>query len=122
MESLHLSFSRAVDAGIFTGIKIDYSLTISHLFYADDAVFIGEWSNANLTGMGMSNDTITAATLNLGYSVMKTPFKYLGVMVGGNSLTIKAWDGTIGKLKARLSNWKLKTLSIGGSSRYLNRS
>nr|GFA93609.1 RNA-directed DNA polymerase, eukaryota [Tanacetum cinerariifolium]GFB43058.1 RNA-directed DNA polymerase, eukaryota [Tanacetum cinerariifolium] len=35
-------------------------------------------------------------------------------MVGGNSSTIKAWDDTIGKLKARLSNWKLKTLSIGG--------
>nr|GEW75898.1 hypothetical protein [Tanacetum cinerariifolium] len=50
LESLHLPFSRAVDAGIFTGIKIDSSLTISHLFYADDAVFIGEWSNANLTG------------------------------------------------------------------------
>nr|GFC50582.1 RNA-directed DNA polymerase, eukaryota [Tanacetum cinerariifolium] len=45
MESLHLSFSRAVEAGIFTGIKIDSSLTLSHLFYADDAMFIGEWSN-----------------------------------------------------------------------------
>nr|GEW39438.1 RNA-directed DNA polymerase, eukaryota, reverse transcriptase zinc-binding domain protein [Tanacetum cinerariifolium] len=68
---------RAVDARIFTGIKIDSSLTISQLFYVDDAVFIR-------------------------------------VMVGGNSSTIKAWDDTIGKLKARLSNWKLKTLSIGG--------
>nr|GEU65043.1 RNA-directed DNA polymerase, eukaryota [Tanacetum cinerariifolium] len=48
MESLHLSFSRAVEAGIFTGIKIDSSLTLSHLFYADDAVFIGEWSNEHL--------------------------------------------------------------------------
>nr|GEX57073.1 RNA-directed DNA polymerase, eukaryota, reverse transcriptase zinc-binding domain protein [Tanacetum cinerariifolium] len=86
MESLHLSFYRAVNAGIFTCIKIDSSLTISHLFYADDVMFIGEWSNANLTG----------------------------VMVGGNSSTIKAWDDTIGKLKARLSNWKLKTLSIRG--------
>nr|GEX31980.1 GDSL esterase/lipase At5g45950 [Tanacetum cinerariifolium] len=37
MESLHLSFFRAVEAGIFTGIKIDSSLTLSHLFYADDA-------------------------------------------------------------------------------------
>nr|GEZ62419.1 RNA-directed DNA polymerase, eukaryota [Tanacetum cinerariifolium] len=45
MESLHLSFSRAVEARIFTGIKIDSSLTLSHLFYADDAVFIGEWSD-----------------------------------------------------------------------------
>nr|GFC61437.1 RNA-directed DNA polymerase, eukaryota, reverse transcriptase zinc-binding domain protein [Tanacetum cinerariifolium] len=41
MESLHLSFSRAIEAGIFTGIKIDSSFTLSHLFYADDAVFIG---------------------------------------------------------------------------------
>nr|GEZ60064.1 RNA-directed DNA polymerase, eukaryota [Tanacetum cinerariifolium] len=68
---------KAINVGIFTGIKIDSSLTISHLFYANDAVFIG-------------------------------------VMVGGNSSTIKAWDDTIGKLKARLSNWKLKTLLIGG--------
>nr|GFA58796.1 RNA-directed DNA polymerase, eukaryota [Tanacetum cinerariifolium] len=51
IESLHLSFSRAVDTGIFTGIKIDSSLMISHIFYVDDAVFIGEWSNANLTGI-----------------------------------------------------------------------
>nr|GFA64830.1 RNA-directed DNA polymerase, eukaryota [Tanacetum cinerariifolium] len=139
MESLHLSFSRAVDAGIFTGIKIDSSLTISYLFFAGDAVFIGEWSNTNLTGIthilhcfsllsglkitvkkshllgvGTSNDTITTTALNLGCSVMKTPFKYLGVMVGGHNSTIKAWDDKIGKLKARLSNWKLKTLSIGG--------
>ncbi|GKD78976.1 RNA-directed DNA polymerase, eukaryota [Tanacetum coccineum] len=39
MEALHLSFSRAVEAGIFTGIKIDPTITLSHLFYADD--FIG---------------------------------------------------------------------------------
>ncbi|GJV89493.1 RNA-directed DNA polymerase, eukaryota [Tanacetum coccineum] len=76
----------AIEAGIFKGIKIGSSLNISHLFYADDAVFIGEWSIANLSG----------------------------VMVGGNSSTLQAWDDTIGKLKARLSNWKLKTLSVGG--------
>ncbi|GJY49265.1 RNA-directed DNA polymerase, eukaryota [Tanacetum coccineum] len=28
--------------------------------------------------------------------------------------SLQAWDDTIGKLKARLSNWKLKTLSVGG--------
>nr|GFC51606.1 RNA-directed DNA polymerase, eukaryota [Tanacetum cinerariifolium] len=45
IESLLLSFSRAVESGIFTGIKIDSTLNLSHLFYADDAVFIGGWSN-----------------------------------------------------------------------------
>ncbi|GJW52958.1 RNA-directed DNA polymerase, eukaryota [Tanacetum coccineum] len=48
MESLYLSFNCAVEAGIFTGLQIDDALTISHLFYADDAIFIGEWSKENL--------------------------------------------------------------------------
>nr|GEZ97017.1 RNA-directed DNA polymerase, eukaryota, reverse transcriptase zinc-binding domain protein [Tanacetum cinerariifolium] len=41
MESLHLLFSRMVDVGIFKGIQIGKDITLSHLFYADDAVFIG---------------------------------------------------------------------------------
>ncbi|GKC49489.1 hypothetical protein Tco_1072234 [Tanacetum coccineum] len=55
MESLHLSFNRAVEAGIFTGLRIDDALTISHLFYADDAIFIGEWSKENLKGPEVSS-------------------------------------------------------------------
>nr|GEW11558.1 RNA-directed DNA polymerase, eukaryota [Tanacetum cinerariifolium] len=48
MESLHLSFSRVIEAGFFTGFKLDSSTTLSHLLYADDAVFIGKWSCDNL--------------------------------------------------------------------------
>ncbi|GKB67735.1 RNA-directed DNA polymerase, eukaryota [Tanacetum coccineum] len=139
MESLHLSFARAIEAGIFKGIKVDSSLMISHLFYADDAVFIGEWSKPNLKGImqvlqcfalvsglkinlkksqllgvGVANSNVSAAAMYLGCSVMTTPFKYLGIMVGGNMSNIKAWDDTIGRLKSRLSKWKLNTLSIGG--------
>ncbi|GJR79875.1 hypothetical protein Tco_0150660, partial [Tanacetum coccineum] len=117
--------SRAIEAGIFKGIKIGSSLNISHLFYADDEVFIGEWSIANLSGIthvlhcfsllfGLPIDLKKDHVLRLGFPTMKTPFKYLGVMVGGNGSTSQAWDDTIGKLKARLSNWKLKTLSVGG--------
>nr|GFB83285.1 RNA-directed DNA polymerase, eukaryota, reverse transcriptase zinc-binding domain protein [Tanacetum cinerariifolium] len=36
--------------GVKWCIKIDSSTTLSHLFYADDAVFIDEWSRGNLTG------------------------------------------------------------------------
>nr|GEV57284.1 RNA-directed DNA polymerase, eukaryota [Tanacetum cinerariifolium] len=42
MESLHVSFQRVLDAGLFNGIKLDSSLQISHLFYADDAIFMGQ--------------------------------------------------------------------------------
>ncbi|GJZ58056.1 RNA-directed DNA polymerase, eukaryota [Tanacetum coccineum] len=48
MESLHISFQRVVDAGIFKGIAIGSSLVLSHMFYADDAVFMGQWSDSNI--------------------------------------------------------------------------
>lgn len=139
MESLHLTVSRVVEAGMFSGIKIDPSLSISHLFYADDAVFIGEWSASNLRGItqmlhcfslasglkinlqksqllgvGVASDILIDAAGSIGCSVMKAPFKYLGVLVGGNMSKINTWDETVGKVKSRLSKWKLNTLSIGG--------
>nr|GEV85334.1 RNA-directed DNA polymerase, eukaryota, reverse transcriptase zinc-binding domain protein [Tanacetum cinerariifolium] len=130
---------RMILSGIFIGIKIDSLTTLSHLFYADDAVFIGEWSRGNLTGImhtlrcfsllsGLSinlkksqllgvgipdSQVLEAATL-IGCSVLNTLFKYLGIMVGENMSSIRAWDETVNKLKLRLSSWKLKTLSIGG--------
>nr|GEY93838.1 RNA-directed DNA polymerase, eukaryota [Tanacetum cinerariifolium] len=106
MESLHLSFSRAVDAGIFQGINVREDLKISHLFYADDA--------SHLLGVGVPFEDVNSAAMKLRCSTMRTPFKYLGVMVGGNTSTVHAWDDIITKVKVRLSNWKLKTLSVGG--------
>nr|GEZ57675.1 RNA-directed DNA polymerase, eukaryota, reverse transcriptase zinc-binding domain protein [Tanacetum cinerariifolium] len=41
MECLHISFQKVVDAGMFTGINLNQSVNLSHLFYADDAVFVG---------------------------------------------------------------------------------
>nr|GEW47367.1 RNA-directed DNA polymerase, eukaryota [Tanacetum cinerariifolium] len=121
METLHLSLVRAIDAGIFKGLNIGTSFTISHLFYADDAAFIEEWSNANfsgitkilqcfsllfglkinlkkshLLGVGLPTEVVHDAAENLGCSTMKTPFKYLGVMVGGNCSKVQAWDDTQG--------------------------
>ncbi|GJZ24249.1 RNA-directed DNA polymerase, eukaryota [Tanacetum coccineum] len=139
MEALHLSFSRALEAGIFSGYKIDSSTTLSHLFYADDAVFIGEWSHSNLRGImnilrcfsflsgmsiniqkshllgvGIPDVSMTEAVNSIGCSIMKAPFKYLGIVVGDNMSSIKAWDETVAKMKKRLSRWKLNTLSVGG--------
>nr|GFB87448.1 RNA-directed DNA polymerase, eukaryota [Tanacetum cinerariifolium] len=107
MESLHLSVTRAVNDGIFKGIRITGSSSLSHLFYADDAVFIGEWSIENLDnllkilncfhlasglcinvnkshvlGIGVPLDIVRQGALRIGCEVMQTPFKYLGVMVG----------------------------------------
>nr|GEW15478.1 RNA-directed DNA polymerase, eukaryota, reverse transcriptase zinc-binding domain protein [Tanacetum cinerariifolium] len=48
MESLHLSFQRVIDAGLFTGINLSSSLNLSHLFYVDNAMFVGQWCDANI--------------------------------------------------------------------------
>nr|GEW65695.1 RNA-directed DNA polymerase, eukaryota, nucleotide-binding alpha-beta plait domain protein [Tanacetum cinerariifolium] len=48
MESPHLSFNNILNAGLYKGIQIDDFLTLSHLFYADDAVFIGKWDKSNI--------------------------------------------------------------------------
>ncbi|GJR94425.1 RNA-directed DNA polymerase, eukaryota [Tanacetum coccineum] len=107
MESLHISVSRAVNEGVFKGLQLQESVSISHLFYADDAVFIGEWSDDNLVnlirilncfhlasglkinvqksqvlGVGVSRDVVNQGATLIGCAVMQTPFKYLGVMVG----------------------------------------
>ncbi|GJZ19568.1 RNA-directed DNA polymerase, eukaryota [Tanacetum coccineum] len=147
MESFHLSISRAVDAGIFRGINISDDLNISHLFYADDAVFIGKWNELNLSGIiqilrcfsllsglninlskshllgvGVPFESVNNAAAIIGCSTMRTPFKYLGVMVGDNTSKVHAWDDTISKVKSRLSNWKSKTLSVGGRLTLISRS
>nr|GEY40753.1 hypothetical protein [Tanacetum cinerariifolium] len=35
-------------SSLYKGIHIDESLTLAHLFYADDAVFVGKWDKSNL--------------------------------------------------------------------------
>nr|GEU39708.1 RNA-directed DNA polymerase, eukaryota [Tanacetum cinerariifolium] len=119
MESLHLSFSRVVDAGLFKGIRIGSSLMISHLFYADDAVFIGKWSDNNLTrimhilhcfslssglrinilkshllGVGVPHEIVNNAATNLGCSVMTTPFKkfFYGIHGEDKKITWVSWS------------------------------
>nr|GFC46631.1 RNA-directed DNA polymerase, eukaryota, reverse transcriptase zinc-binding domain protein [Tanacetum cinerariifolium] len=48
MESLHLSFQRVVDVELFSRIKLDSSMSVSQLFYADDAIFMGQWNQFNI--------------------------------------------------------------------------
>ncbi|GJY06690.1 retrovirus-related pol polyprotein from transposon TNT 1-94 [Tanacetum coccineum] len=142
MESLHISFLRAMEAGFFKGIQVGSfeSSHMSHLFYADDAVFIGEWKEDNLRHLvcilqcfylpsglqinvhksslmgvgGVQFDEASRGATLIGCDASKLPFKYLGVMVGGKMARIHSWDLIIDKVVARISEWKAKTLSIGG--------
>ncbi|GKC23824.1 RNA-directed DNA polymerase, eukaryota, reverse transcriptase zinc-binding domain protein [Tanacetum coccineum] len=139
MKSLHISFKRVVDAGMFNGIVLNSVMHLSHMFYADDAVFMGQWSTKNidtiiyvlkcfhrasglsinlskskLLGVVVSEDRVVQAANRIGCGVLKAPFAYLGSKVGGNMSRIKSWDEIVDKMVDRLSKWKMKTLSIGG--------
>ncbi|GKB96689.1 RNA-directed DNA polymerase, eukaryota [Tanacetum coccineum] len=145
MESLHFSVSRAVSDGVFKGLHLQDSVSLSHLFYADDAVFIGEWFEGNLDnlikilkcfylasglrinvnksqilGVGVPSDSVRQGALRIGCEVLQLPFKYLGVMVGDQMSRNSVWANTILKVCARLSKWKVNTLSVGAPVRVLH--
>nr|GEV16750.1 RNA-directed DNA polymerase, eukaryota [Tanacetum cinerariifolium] len=77
-------------------------------FYADDVVIIGEWSDSN------TKSIVTIRSFSDWPSFNAKAFSILGVMIGDCMSRKHAWDETIQKLHARLSNWKVKTLSIRG--------
>jgi hypothetical protein len=139
MESLHLSFERVVDVGMFKGVKLNSSTTLSHMFYADDVVFVGQWSDDNINtlihvlecfyrasglrinmskskimGIFVAENKVKSAATKLGCLTLNTPFTYLGTKVGGSMARSYAWEEVINKVSSRLSKWKIKTLSIGG--------
>ena len=124
---------------MFKGVSVSSSLHLSYLFYADDVIFIGQWSESNintiiqaldcfykdlglrmnlhkskLMGIAVDDELVSRVALKMGCCTLKTPFTYLGIKVSGSMSRIKSWDEIVNKLHARLSKWKMKTLSIGG--------
>ncbi|GJX16727.1 RNA-directed DNA polymerase, eukaryota [Tanacetum coccineum] len=122
MESLHLSFQSVVDVDLFKGINLSPLVNLSHMFYADDAVFVGQWCDDNINtlvhvlecffrasglrinmckskimGVNVGDDKIKAATLKLGCRILNTPFTYLGTKVGGNMSRVQAWTEIVDK-------------------------
>ncbi|GJW44944.1 RNA-directed DNA polymerase, eukaryota [Tanacetum coccineum] len=139
MESLHISFERVVDAGLFSGIDRGTSWQLSHLFYADDAIFMGQWRDTNidilvkvldcfykasglrinmnkskLMGISLASNVVDQAATNIGYTKLTTPFSYLDSKVGDMMSRTRAWGDILNKIATRLSKWKMKALSIGG--------
>lgn len=52
MEGLNIAMKSATSRGIFDGINIpNADFCLSHLLYADDALFLGEWSKRNVANL-----------------------------------------------------------------------
>ncbi|GKB13098.1 RNA-directed DNA polymerase, eukaryota, reverse transcriptase zinc-binding domain protein [Tanacetum coccineum] len=65
-------------------------------------------------GLAVGDESVSQAADRIECGVLKAPFTYLGSIVGANMSRIQSWDAIVGKMEARLSKWKIKTLSIGG--------
>ncbi|GJY40359.1 RNA-directed DNA polymerase, eukaryota, reverse transcriptase zinc-binding domain protein [Tanacetum coccineum] len=139
MESLHISVQIVVDAGMFKDISLGSFLHLSHLFYADDVVFMGQWSSSNidiiiqvlecfyrasglrinmtkskLMGIFVPDSIVDKEANKIGCSMLKALFSYLGSKVGDLMSRTQSWNDIINNLSAHLSKWKINTLSIEG--------
>nr|GEV36499.1 RNA-directed DNA polymerase, eukaryota, reverse transcriptase zinc-binding domain protein [Tanacetum cinerariifolium] len=116
---------------LFKGISNgDGSVNLSHLFYADDAVFVGQWSDNNITtlvhvlecfhkrsslrinmckskliGLHVDGELVHRAARQLGCLVLNLPFSYLGLIVGDNMARQQAWGGIVDRVKKKLSKF-----------------
>ncbi|KAK9065703.1 hypothetical protein SSX86_015104 [Deinandra increscens subsp. villosa] len=140
MEGLHVFVEDAIENGLYSGIRLK-TLEISHFFYADDAIFLGQWTERNIKnivmllkvfhsvsgldiniskcsilGVGVSFDEVSRFANFTGCKPDRLPFTYLGIPVGANMSRVRHWDKILGKFQKRLSNWKRNLLSIGGRS------
>ncbi|GJS49240.1 RNA-directed DNA polymerase, eukaryota, reverse transcriptase zinc-binding domain protein [Tanacetum coccineum] len=91
-ESLHVSFQKVVDAGLCINMN-----------------------KSKLMGISVDGDIVEQAALKIECVTLKSPFSYLVSKVGGLMSRIHSWDETVDCMIARLSKWKMKTLSVGGS-------
>ncbi|GJS24765.1 RNA-directed DNA polymerase, eukaryota, reverse transcriptase zinc-binding domain protein [Tanacetum coccineum] len=109
METLHISFQRVVDAGVFKVLEC---------FHRASGLRIN-MSKSKLLGISVEANKVEQAAGKIGCTILKTPFSYLGSKLGGVMSRIHSWKETIESMVMRLSKWKLKTLSIGGRLTFL---
>nr|GEV55862.1 RNA-directed DNA polymerase, eukaryota [Tanacetum cinerariifolium] len=140
MEGLHVAMEDAMAVGLYRGLEIN-QLNFSHFFFADDVLFIGDWSRvnvkclvsilecfyrvsglkinyykSNLLGVGVPFEDVELLATLTGCNVMASPFCYLGLPIDCNMVLVKSWDPIIDKFSRCLSKWKASLLSIGGRS------
>jgi len=69
---------------------------------------------SSIGGVGFDAFSIQNFATILNYKVMKVPFKYLGLPIGGCHKREAFWDGVVARIKSRLGRWKGRNLSMAG--------
>ncbi|XP_071708911.1 uncharacterized protein [Rutidosis leptorrhynchoides] len=117
----------AIEKNLFKGIEIwNEKIVVSHLQYADDTIFLGEWSKLNIEhlqnllkcfelasglkvnfqkscmyGVGVSTNELNAVANSFGCQAGQFPFTYLGIPIGSKMKKAKDWSVVIDKFKSK---------------------
>ncbi|XP_071688703.1 uncharacterized protein [Rutidosis leptorrhynchoides] len=139
-EGLNTLTKSAVNNNLFSGVMIGKDkVCISHLQYADDTIYFGEWNPHNirnlmkllkcfehtsglnvnyqksmLFGLGVEYHEIEAMAKCFKCKIGSLPFNYLGLPIGANMKKLCSWKPVIDKFEKRLSDWKARMVSFGG--------
>ncbi|GKD75092.1 reverse transcriptase domain, reverse transcriptase zinc-binding domain protein [Tanacetum coccineum] len=139
-KGLNVIMIEAVEKGIFRGVRVGSDqVMVSHLQYADDTIFFGEWNsenakalmsilrcfeevsglrvnfnNSKLYGLGVSDEELGSMASGMGCDIGEFSFTYLGLPIGENMSRVNAWKPVVDKFKNCLADWKAKTMSFGG--------
>ena len=69
---------------------------------------------SRIGGVGVEQTEILSFVFVLNCEIMRTPFKYLGLPVGGCNKRGRFWDEVVNKIKRRLGKWKGRFISMAG--------
>jgi hypothetical protein len=140
VEGLSSAIRRAEDLSLFSGFRVGIGrLSISHIQYADDTLFLGEPSVQNLwtiktilrcfelasvlkvnffkssiMGVNVNSEFLGLAERFLHCNVGSIPFIYLGLPVGDNPRRESTWKPLLESLSRKLGVWRNRFISLGG--------
>jgi len=74
---------------------------------------------SRIGGVGVEQTEILSFASVLNCEIMRTPFKYLGLPVGGCHKKGVFWDEVVNKIKRKLDRWKGRCISMAGRIRLI---
>ncbi|GJU65667.1 RNA-directed DNA polymerase, eukaryota, reverse transcriptase zinc-binding domain protein [Tanacetum coccineum] len=108
-DEFHFRRGLKQDEGLFKGVSVGSSLQLSHLFYADDVIFMGQWSESNIITIVHALDCFHKAS-GLRMNLQKS--KLLGILLRDEKVSISRMKMVM--LNVEDSLYLIMTLSIGG--------
>nr|GFC43991.1 RNA-directed DNA polymerase, eukaryota, reverse transcriptase zinc-binding domain protein [Tanacetum cinerariifolium] len=102
-----------MNAGLFKGVVLNNSLHLSHLFYVDDAIFIGQWCTSNITAIIRVLECFFHAS-GLRINLQKTPVQVINKLEAIRSHFFHGVDPSVRKMMLVKWNNVLASKEMGG--------